>query len=75
MWDLQCLGVLENRFVYEGQPGYEIVFVYAGRLNPLEPVPDEGGWLSDNGAPIWVEWRLLAAPGGATRSTRTGWRR
>jgi ADP-ribose pyrophosphatase YjhB (NUDIX family) len=62
--DLQeprLLGVLENRFVYDGEPGHEIVFVYSGSLNPPEPVPAEGGWLSDNDAPIWVEWRPLTA--------------
>ncbi len=26
--NIQLLGVLENLFVYEGQPGHEIVFVY-----------------------------------------------
>jgi 8-oxo-dGTP pyrophosphatase MutT (NUDIX family) len=30
--DLTLLGVLENIFVYEGQPGHEIVFVFDGRL-------------------------------------------
>lgn len=61
--DPQCLGVLENRFVYEDQPGHEVVFVYSGYLCPPEPVPDGGGWLSDNGAAIWVEWRPLTADG------------
>ena len=63
--DPQCLGVLENRFVYEDQPGHEIVFVYSGSLSPPEPVPEGGGWLSDNGAPIWVEWRPLTPDGTA----------
>jgi ADP-ribose pyrophosphatase YjhB (NUDIX family) len=61
--DPQCLGVLENRFVYEDQPGHEIVFVYSGSLSPPEPVADGGGWLSDNGDAIWVEWRPLASDG------------
>ena len=61
--DPQCLGVLENRFVYEDQPGHEIVFVYSGSLSQPEPVPDGGGWLSDNGDAIWVEWRPLASDG------------
>ncbi len=61
--DPHCLGVLENRFVHEHHPGHEIVFVYSGRLHPPEPVQAEGGWLSDNDAPIWVEWRPVVADG------------
>jgi ADP-ribose pyrophosphatase YjhB (NUDIX family) len=57
--DARCLGVLENRYVYEDEPGHEIVFVYSGRLDPPDPVPVGGGWLSDNDIPIWVEWRPL----------------
>jgi ADP-ribose pyrophosphatase YjhB (NUDIX family) len=53
--DPRCLGVLENRFVFEGQAGHEIVFVYSGRLDPPEPVPAGGGWLSDNDTAMWVE--------------------
>lgn len=52
------LGVLENRFVYQDQPGHEVVFVYAGTWRSNN-VPPGGGWLSDNGHPIWVEWRSL----------------
>ena len=59
--DPRRLGVLENRFVFEGQAGHEIVFVYSGRLDPPEPVPAGGGWLSDNDTAMWVEWRPLAA--------------
>jgi hypothetical protein len=36
------------------------VFVYSGRLDPPEPVPAGGGWLSDNDTAMWVEWRPLA---------------
>ncbi|MCA1710579.1 MAG: NUDIX domain-containing protein [Actinobacteria bacterium] len=57
--DPRLLGVLENRFVYQQRPGHEVVFVYAGRLDPPEPVPATGGWLSDNDVPIWVDWRPL----------------
>jgi ADP-ribose pyrophosphatase YjhB (NUDIX family) len=57
--DPRFLGVLENRFVYEGEAGHEIVFVYAGWWDPPEPVPAGGGWLSDNGVPMWVEWRQV----------------
>ena len=53
----RLLGVLENRFVHEGSPGHEIVFVYAGRLADPEVVGPDGAWMADNGVPIWVEWR------------------
>ena len=55
------LGVVESRFVHEGQPGHEIVFVYSGWLDPPDPVPAGGGWLSDNSAAIWTEWRQVVA--------------
>lgn len=56
--DPVLLGVLENRFVYQEQPGHEIVFVYTG-VCASEPVPPQGGWLTDNGQAIWVEWRSV----------------
>lgn len=52
------LGVLEERFVYADQPGHEVVFVFAGTC-ALQAVPPGGGWLSDDGHPIWVEWRSV----------------
>ena len=45
--------------MHEGQPGHEIVFVYSGWLDPPDPVPAGGGWLRDNDAAIWAEWRPL----------------
>lgn len=30
--DVKLLGILESIFVYEGEPGHEIVFVYDGRF-------------------------------------------
>jgi ADP-ribose pyrophosphatase YjhB (NUDIX family) len=55
----RLLGVLENRFVYEGEPGHEIVFVYAGELADPDVIPPVGGWFQDNGVPMFVEWRAV----------------
>lgn len=56
----RLLGVLENIFTFEGAPGHEVVFVFAGRLAEGVVVPPEGGWYDDLGVPMWVEWRPLA---------------
>jgi ADP-ribose pyrophosphatase YjhB (NUDIX family) len=53
----RLLGVLENRFVYDGEPGHEIVFVYAGRLADPDVVPPGGAMLFDEGTPMPVVWR------------------
>jgi len=55
----RLLGVLESLFVYEGEPGHEIIFVYAGELADPGIVPSEGGWFQDNGVPMFVEWRAV----------------
>jgi ADP-ribose pyrophosphatase YjhB (NUDIX family) len=55
--DLVRLGVLENIFELDGQPGHEVVFVHAGRLDPAGTVPPGGGMFADNGDPMPVEWR------------------
>jgi len=59
MEEPRLLGVLESVFTFEGGPGHEIVFVYAGRLAEGDVVPPEGGWYDDVGLPMWVEWRPL----------------
>jgi ADP-ribose pyrophosphatase YjhB (NUDIX family) len=53
----RLLGVVENIFVFDGQPGHEVVFVYAGRLAEGDHVPAEGGTYVDGEAEIHVEWR------------------
>jgi len=55
----RLLGVLENRFCYQNRPGHEVVFVYAGRLEPPDVIGEEGGTLYDNGEAIRVEWRPI----------------
>lgn len=54
--EVELLGVLETTFTFRGVPGHEVVFVYAATLR-VGAVPDEGAWRSDDGVPIWVEWR------------------
>lgn len=53
------LGVVENVFEFDGEPGHEVVFVYAGSLAEGEHVPPGGGTYADNGVPMRVEWRPL----------------
>jgi ADP-ribose pyrophosphatase YjhB (NUDIX family) len=53
----RLLGVVENIYTYDGEPGHEVVFVYTGRLAEGDVVPPEGGWYDDVGIPMWVEWR------------------
>jgi hypothetical protein len=55
----RLLGVLENLFMFESEPGHEVVFVYAGELAEPGIVPPAGGWFKDNGVPMFVEWRAL----------------
>lgn len=57
MLEPRLLGVLENVFTFDGEPGHEVVFVYDGRLAEGDVVPPEGGWYDDVGSPMWVEWR------------------
>jgi ADP-ribose pyrophosphatase YjhB (NUDIX family) len=51
------LGVLENHFELDGDPGHEVVFVYSGRLDPPDTVPPQGGMFADNDQTMPVEWR------------------
>jgi len=55
--DPRLLGVLESIFSFDGEPGHEVVFVYAGRLAEGDVVPPGGAWYDDVGTPMWVEWR------------------
>lgn len=53
---LTCLGVAENIFRMNGQLGHEIVFLYAGRLDP-EPAPSGATLIETDGAVVPVVWR------------------
>lgn len=61
--ELRLLGVLENLFAYDGTPGHEVAFVYAGRLAEPDVVPKNGREFVDNGEVHWVEWRPLDSAG------------
>ncbi|MEJ7757457.1 MAG: NUDIX domain-containing protein [Nocardioidaceae bacterium] len=56
-----ALGVLENVFDYRGEAGHEVVFVFAACVDE-SIIPGHGGWFSDNGDRMWVEWRSLTSP-------------
>jgi ADP-ribose pyrophosphatase YjhB (NUDIX family) len=62
--DVRLLGVLENLFTLDGQPGHEIVFVYDARFvdeslyeRPTLPF-HEAGW--SNGDARWLDLTQLA---------------
>jgi ADP-ribose pyrophosphatase YjhB (NUDIX family) len=59
----RLLGVVENLFIHEGEPGHEVVFVYAGELADPDIIPEAGGWFQDNGEPMFVEWRAVEDSG------------
>lgn len=58
---LRRLGVLENRFVYEGRPGHEIVFVFAaGLANAGDAGRDEWTATDTDGRPHTAVWVPVA---------------
>lgn len=59
--ELRYLGTLENIFVYQGQPGHEIVFVYDAVFvdSALYGQPHLIG-REDSGVPFKVVWKSLA---------------
>lgn len=56
---LTYLGVAENIFPLNGQLGHEIVFLYAGYLDP-EPAPTGATLIETDGAVVPVVWRPFA---------------
>lgn len=57
--ELTHLGVVESFFTVDGVQGHEIVFLYAGRLDP--PPPATGGVLTESdGTVLDVCWRPFA---------------
>ena len=65
--ELRLLGVLENIFTYEGEPGHEIVFIYDARLtDPALYEREELVGEESNGQRFVARWMPLEtfAPGG-----------
>jgi 8-oxo-dGTP pyrophosphatase MutT (NUDIX family) len=62
--DLRYVGTLENIFVYNGEPGHEIVQVYEGRFanRALYAATELSGAESD-GTPFRAVWKSLASFG------------
>lgn len=57
------LGVLEDVFEVDGQPGHDVVHVHTGRLEPADTVPPGGAMFWDCGRPMPVEWRPVETTG------------
>ena len=60
--DLRLLGVMDNLFTFEGEPGHEIVLVYDGRLT--DPSLYDKSALAglhgvDDGIPFTASWTRL----------------
>lgn len=58
--DLTLLGVLENIFTYEGQPGHEIVFVFEARFTDAALYEREEFVGVEAGQPLVARWMPLA---------------
>lgn len=56
--DLRYLGIVENIFRMDGEIGHEIVFVYAGHLDP-EPAATDATLTESDGSVVPVVWRPL----------------
>ncbi len=54
--DLTYLGTVENIFRIDGELGHEVVFVYAGRLDPL-PAASGAVLTESDGSVVPVVWR------------------
>ncbi len=55
--NVRLLGVLESRFVFDGQPGHEIVFVYEAELvNQQHYAQDSFFGVESDGKPFPVRW-------------------
>jgi ADP-ribose pyrophosphatase YjhB (NUDIX family) len=62
--DIRYLGVSENIFCFDGQPGHEIVLIYEGTLVG-KAIYDQDSFTGheDDGSPMKVVWKSLAGFG------------
>jgi ADP-ribose pyrophosphatase YjhB (NUDIX family) len=57
---LKLLGVLENIFIYEGEKGHEIVYVYEVRFTDVSAYERDRFELLEDSGEVWsVRWRKL----------------
>ncbi|MEV7620728.1 NUDIX domain-containing protein [Microbacterium sp. NPDC089321] len=56
--ELKHLGVIENIYRYNGEPGHEIVALYTGRLDP-EPADQDATLIESDGSVVPVVWRAF----------------
>ncbi len=77
---VELLGVVENIFEYEGNPGHEIAHVFAVESAEIDAIPlDARLWVLDEGSP--VRWVLIEGvnrpvyPAGITEILETRVRR
>lgn len=55
--DMSLLGVSENIFSFEGNPGHEVVFVYEGRFEDTHLYQQEViHGIESNGTPLTLRW-------------------
>ncbi len=54
--DLRYLACVENIFLIDGVPGHEVVFLYAGRLDPV-PAAHGATLTESDGSVVPVVWR------------------
>ncbi|RZT87398.1 NUDIX domain-containing protein [Pseudonocardia sediminis] len=77
---VERLGVVENIFVYDGEPGHEIVFLYSATVaDPAFYDRDDLGTVLDEGSPVlWlplqdvVDGRAILYPTGVIDLVRPG---
>lgn len=58
--DVEQLGIVESIYVYEGEPGHEIVFVYSGRFVDESLYEQPSLTITEGKRVFEAQWRSLA---------------